>query len=88
MPVEMRVIDLDYRSGLAILSARHIYSDIGRIISEKDWDVTSGRAYTTRGRKLRLVAKSLIRLALSVPIRFFLRLKGGALQRTNIGSDI
>ena len=45
------VVNLGLRSGLAILAARHIYADIGRIIGERHWDVTQGRAYTTKARK-------------------------------------
>jgi len=66
------VIHLDVRSGLAIVAARLIYSDIGRIIRRHDCDVTAGRAFTTRARKLILVARSLFRMATSIPKRLWL----------------
>ena len=70
------VIDLGLRAGLAILAARHIYSDIGRIIEARNWDVTQGRAFTTKARKIWLVARALGRLTLSLPKRLGLRLTG------------
>ncbi|MEE2786744.1 MAG: phytoene/squalene synthase family protein [Myxococcota bacterium] len=70
------VIHLGARSALAILAARHIYSDIGRIIERRQFDVTRGRAYTTKLRKLLLVMLAFGKLICSTPRRFYLRLAG------------
>ena len=64
------------RSGLASVAARRIYSDIGRIIGERSFDVSLGRAYTSRIRKLVLVGYAVGDVLLSIPRRIYLKLSG------------
>ena len=42
----------------AIWAARFIYADIGRVIHKRGMDSVSGRAYTTKSRKLRLFLRA------------------------------
>jgi len=70
------VINLKWRSALAIISARKIYADIGRVIRRRNCDVSAGRAFTTKGRKIVLVLASIGLLGLSIPIRIGLALAG------------
>lgn len=50
---------LDFRSALAIRTARLVYSEIGRVVEDRQCNVFRGRAVVTNRRKLELVAKSL-----------------------------
>ena len=70
------VIDLSLRSALAIIAARRIYADIGRVFRERGCDVTKGRAFTSRARKIVLICGGLGRLLISVPRRLWLTITG------------
>ncbi len=45
----------------AIWAARLIYADIGRVIRARDFDSVSGRAFTSKARKLQLLLRALWR---------------------------
>ena len=51
----------------SIASARYIYADIGRVIAERGYDSVSGRAFTTRRRKLQLMTRTLPWLTATPP---------------------
>ena len=51
---------LRFRCAVAIRAARLIYSDIGRVIARRSFDVTAGRAFVSLGRKLWLVLRGLV----------------------------
>lgn len=57
------------RSGLAIRTARLVYSEIGRRIAATGCDAASGRAHVSAGRKLRLLGRSLVASLLSKSAR-------------------
>jgi 15-cis-phytoene synthase len=63
---------LRFRCAVAIRAARLIYSDIGRVIARRRHDVTAGRAFTSRGRKIWLALRG---LAGEVAARAFARLR-------------
>jgi len=48
-----------YDCRLGVRSARLIYSEIGRVVAKNHYDSVSRRAYTTKARKLWLLAKAL-----------------------------
>jgi phytoene synthase len=52
---------LEPRSALAVRTARLVYSDIGRVIEARGFDVLQGRAVVPGRRKLRLASRALRR---------------------------
>jgi phytoene synthase len=50
---------LRFRCAVAIRAARLIYSDIGRVIARRRFDVTAGRAFVSLGRKVWLALRGL-----------------------------
>ena len=65
---------LPWRCALAVRAARKIYADIGRVIESRGGDVRRGRAVVSRGRKLGLVAGSLLESWTELPLRLRPRL--------------
>lgn len=70
------LIALPWRAALAVSAARLIYSDIGRVIARQGYDVTAGRAYTTKARKLALVGRAALGVMASLPRRWLLWVTG------------
>jgi phytoene synthase len=48
---------LGFRCAVAVRAARLIYSDIGRVIARRGYDVTAGRAFVSLARKIRLALR-------------------------------
>jgi phytoene synthase len=48
-----------YDCRLGVRSARLIYAEIGRVVARNRYDSVSQRAYTTKARKMLLLAKAL-----------------------------
>lgn len=67
---------LPWRAALAVAAARHIYRDIGRVLLARGADVTAGRVWTSKPRKLALVARAALGLAASAPRRLWLAATG------------
>jgi len=67
---------LPWRAALAVAAARHIYRDIGRVLLDRGGDVTAGRVWTTKPRKLVLVARAALGIAASAPRRLWLAATG------------
>jgi phytoene synthase len=61
--------DLDWRSALAIRTARSVYSSIGSRIRAQRCDPLAGRAYTTTAHKLRLAFKACLAALGDAPSR-------------------
>jgi 15-cis-phytoene synthase len=61
------VRDLSLRCGLAVRSARHIYSAIGDRVRAQGCDPLAGRAVVSGGRKLSLVAVSMVETLCASP---------------------
>jgi phytoene synthase len=66
------LLSLPWRAALAVRSARLIYSRIGARVRAQDCDITRGRAYVSKGRKLGLVARALGSALLESPRRMLL----------------
>lgn len=75
------LLSLPWRAALAVRSARLIYSRIGARVRAQDCDVTRGRAYVSKSRKLGLVARALASALLESPRRMLLgRIPANSLQ--------
>jgi phytoene synthase len=66
---ERGLVDLGWRTALAIRVARFVYADIGRVIAARAYDVLEGRAVVSGRRKLVLVARALLATLLDLPRR-------------------
>jgi phytoene synthase len=60
---------LPWRAAIAVRVARDVYAAIGDQIARQDHDVTAGRAYVSRARKLVLAGAAIARVAASAPAR-------------------
>lgn len=60
---------LGWQAGLAIRTARLVYSDIGRRIAARGYDVGVGRAYVSSAGKIALALRALARSIGSLPSR-------------------
>jgi len=60
---------LSFRSACAVTSARHVYSEIGRLLLAKGSRAWDERTYVTGARKIRVVLCAILGLIPSVPAR-------------------
>jgi 15-cis-phytoene synthase len=61
---------LSFRSACAVAAARFVYSEIGWLLLQKGARAWDERTYVSTGRKLRVVAQGVLRVASSIPSRF------------------
>ncbi len=69
---------LPWRAAFGVRTARLVYSDIGREIARQHHDVTAGRAFVGKARKLALVARAGLSACLELPRRWLMCLRHGA----------
>jgi phytoene synthase len=61
---------LSFRSACAVTAARHVYSEIGRLLLAKGARAWDERTYVTGARKIRVVLGAILGLIRSVPRRW------------------
>ena len=62
---------LSLRSACAVTAARHVYSEIGRLLIAKGAQAWGERTYVTGARKIWVVLRAVVGLIRSVPARWF-----------------
>lgn len=60
---------LSFRSACAVAAARHVYSEIGRLLLQKGARAWDERTYVTGSRKIRAVLRGVVALLASAPAR-------------------
>jgi phytoene synthase len=71
---------LSFRSACAVAAARHVYSEIGRLLEARGAAAWDQRTYVTGARKLMVMSYALAKLARSAPARLAEPWRPGALN--------